>query len=251
VTVHPATMLSEPAATAARPVVTLFGGPYVTVDGHRLDVPEGGKRLLAYVCLTRGPVERRRVAGTLWPEGDDARAAGNLRSALWRLKGSGIHVLASDKSLLWVRPGTVIDVEVLYSWADRLVGGRPLPEDLDIFGWHADCLDLLPGWYEDWAVFEREHRRQLLLHALDALARHLVTAGRADRAVTVASAAVAAEPLRESAQQVLIEAHLAEGNVCEARRSFEVYRSLAVRELGVEPSRRLRRLTFGGAIMLT
>src|SRR4051794_8876718 len=70
-------------------VINLFDGPYVTVDGQRLDVPEGGKRLLAYVCLVRGPVERRRVAGALWPDGDDVRAAGNLRSALWRLKGGG------------------------------------------------------------------------------------------------------------------------------------------------------------------
>jgi|SRR4051794_22661472 len=227
-------------------VINLFDGPYVTVDGQRLDVPEGGKRLLAYVCLVRGPVERRRVAGALWPDGDDVRAAGNLRSALWRLKGGGIEVLESDKASLWIRPGTVIDVDILCSWADRLVSGHPRPGDLEVYGWHADCLELLPGWYDDWAVFEREHRRQLLLHALEALARRLLVDGRPDRAVGVAAAAVAAEPLRESAQLVLIEAHLAEGNVCEARRSYELYRELAVRELGVEPGSGLRRIVDHG-----
>jgi DNA-binding SARP family transcriptional activator len=225
-------------------VINLFDGPYVTDGGRRLDVPEGGKRLLAYVCLVRGPVDRRRVAGALWPEGDDIRAAGNLRSALWRLKCGGIHVLESDKASLWIRPGTAVDVDILCSWADRLVAGRPHPGDLEVSGWHAECLELLPGWYDDWAVFEREHRRQLLLHALEALARRLLVDDRADRAVAVAAAAVAAEPLRESAQVVLIEAHLAEGNVCEARRSYELYRELALRELGVEPGRRLRRLAY-------
>ena len=36
--------------------------------------------------------------------------------------------------------------------------------------------------------------------------------------------AVGIEPLRESAQRVLIEAHLAEGNLVEARRAFVTYR---------------------------
>ena len=41
--------------------------------------------------------------------------------------------------------------------------------------------------------------------------------------------AVRFEPLRESAQQVLIEAHLAEGNYVEALRAFQAYARLARR----------------------
>ena len=47
--------------------------------------------------------------------------------------------------------------------------------------------------------------------------------------------AVTAEPLRESAQRVLIQAHLAEGNWVEGRRSFETYRDILEHELGVQP----------------
>jgi DNA-binding SARP family transcriptional activator len=54
--------------------------------------------------------------------------------------------------------------------------------------------------------------------------------------------AVSAEPLRESAQQVLIEAHLGEGNWVEARRSFEAYRDLLEREFGTEPAPELAAL---------
>ncbi|MEV0413725.1 BTAD domain-containing putative transcriptional regulator [Streptomyces sp. NPDC050448] len=46
---------------------------------------------------------------------------------------------------------------------------------------------------------------------------------------------MSAEPLRESAQRALIEAHLAEGNLIEAMRTHDAYRDLAPRELGVEP----------------
>ncbi|TDU75151.1 bacterial transcriptional activator domain-containing protein [Streptomyces sp. KS 21] len=47
--------------------------------------------------------------------------------------------------------------------------------------------------------------------------------------------AVSAEPLREIAQRALIEAHLAEGNLIEAMRTYDTYRDLVKRELAVEP----------------
>ena len=105
--------------------------------------------------------------------------------------------------------------------------------------WGIDALDLLPGWYDDWALVERERIRQRLLHALEALSRQLVRLRRCAEAVDVAMMAVSSDPLRESAQRALIEAHLAEGNLVEGRRSFEAYRELLARELGTEPGQEL------------
>jgi DNA-binding SARP family transcriptional activator len=96
-------------------------------------------------------------------------------------------------------------------------------------------MDLLPGWYDDFVIFERERLRQRLLHALEALSRLLVDARRYAQAVEVALEAVHAEPLRESAHRTLLEAHLAEGNLVEARRGYCGYRDLIRRDLGVEP----------------
>jgi DNA-binding SARP family transcriptional activator len=100
-------------------------------------------------------------------------------------------------------------------------------------------MDLLPGWYDDWVIFERERIRQRLLHALEALSRRLVEADRCAEAVDAAISAVSADPLRESANRVLIEAHLAESNLIEARRAYQRYRDSLHRELGVEPSEAL------------
>jgi len=219
--------------------LNLFGGPYVTVGGRRVDVPEGSKRLLAFVALSEGQVERRRAAGTIWSTNDDVRAGGNLRSALWRLKGAGIDVLEADKTALWLRSGTHVDVRLLHDWAGRLIGGCPERADLRLTRWHTDSLELLPGWYDDWAIIERECIRQQLLHALEALAGHLIGSGRHAEAVGVAVTAVAIEPLRETAQRVLVETHIAEGNLVEARRAYRAYRSLLRRELGVEPGARI------------
>jgi DNA-binding SARP family transcriptional activator len=223
----------------APPVVHLFGGPFVTEGRQRLEVPEGSKRLLAFVALHRGRIERRYAAGTLWPTGDDIRATGNLRSALWRLNGAGIHLLVADKHGLAMRDDVFIDVHVVGAWAARLIGGSASRDDLGVMPWGINAMDLLPGWYDDWVLVERERIRQRLLHALEALSRQLVRVRRCAEAVEAAIVAVSAEPLRESAQRALIEAHLAEGNWVEGRRSYEAYRDLLNRELGTQPDPQL------------
>lgn len=231
-------LLSRP-GFAGGPAVLLFGGPYVMQNGDRLEVPDGSKRLLVFVALSTGRVDRRFAAGSLWPVGDDERAAGNLRSALWRLKRAGIDILDTDKRGLMLRPGTVVDVTVVCDWAARLVDGSVTQADLCAVDWRSDAMDLLPGWYDDWVIFERERIRQRLLHAVEMLSRRLVVAGRCAEAVEAAMSAVSADPLRESANRVLIEAHLAEGNLIEGRRAYERYRAIIRRELGVEPGRDL------------
>jgi DNA-binding SARP family transcriptional activator len=217
-------------------VVHLFAGPYVTVGSERREVPEGSKQLLAFVALRRRRVERRQAAGTLWPVGDDERAAGNLRSALWRLRRAGINVLAADKCSLALCADVLVDLHLVEQWATRLIEGRPTGRDLAVSPSLADALDLLPGFYDDWALMERERTRQRILHALEALSERLAAAGRYADAIEAAMLATSAEPLRESAQRVLIKAHVAEGNLTEARRSYRAYHDLMHRELGVVPS---------------
>src|ERR671913_198893 len=79
------------------PVLRLFGRPVVICEGSRYVVPEGSKRLLVFVALRHRRVDRRDAAGSLWPDGTDYRAAGNLRSALWRLNRAHIDVLRVDR----------------------------------------------------------------------------------------------------------------------------------------------------------
>jgi DNA-binding SARP family transcriptional activator len=121
-------------------------------------------------------------------------------------------------------------------WATRLIKGTVSRDDLAVSPSWADALDLLPGWYDDWALMERERVRQRILHALEALSRRLTDAGRYADAVEAAMLAISAEPLRESAQRALIEAHIGEGNLAEARRCYHAYHDLVRRELGVDPS---------------
>jgi len=220
----------------------LFGGPHLTCDGERREIPEGSKRLLVFTALHRRRVERRYTAGMLWPECSDSRAAGNLRSALWRLRGADLDVLDVDKSSIGIRAEVGIDCRNISDWASRLVNDTAETGDLRVPSVWVEALNLLPGWYDDWVLTERERMRQIVMHAFEALSNRLIIAERCPEAIDAALLAVCAEPLRESAQRCLIVAHLAEGNLIEARRSYDLYRGLLHRELGVEPSAELGRI---------
>lgn len=223
-------------------VVHLYGGPYVSINGLRAEVPERSKRLLAFLSLNGGRIERRRAAGALWPESDESRAAGSLRSALWRLREAQLDVLDCDRVTLGLRAGILIDVCVVCAWAKRVIDGTAGTSDLVATDVSGQVLDLLPGWYDDWVIYERERLRQRLIHALEALSRRLLLEGRFADAIEAAMRALAADPLRESAVRALLEAHLAEGNISVARRMYDGFVETLIGELGVQPSAELRAL---------
>jgi DNA-binding SARP family transcriptional activator len=168
----------------------------------------------------------------LWPFGDEEQAAGNLRSAVWRLGRAGIDMLDPDKWSLALSANVQAHVHLMEQWATRLIEGRVTGGDLAVSPSVADALDLLPGFYDDWALMERGRISQRTLHALEALSERLTAvAGFAD-AIEAAMLATSAEPLRESAQRTLIWAHIAEGNLTEARGRYRAYHELVYRELG-------------------
>jgi DNA-binding SARP family transcriptional activator len=102
--------------------------------------------------------------------------------------------------------------------------------------------DLLPDWYDEWLVVERESFRQSRLRALDALCDRFTRAGRLREALEAGLSSIAADPLRESAHRALIRVHLADGNAGEAIRQYRFYRRLLSERLGLEPSDRMKEL---------
>jgi DNA-binding SARP family transcriptional activator len=231
-----------PEPTSALPgsvVVRLLGGLSLHVGSRAVVVPPGSRRLLAYLALHPPGVERRQAAGVLWPTVGDARAAGNLRSALWRLHQVGCPLVGADASRLCLNEAVVVDVTDLEAWAARVLTGRPSPADLAVDPGPVVEAELLPGWYDDWVLVLRDRLRLRLLHALEALGSQLAHAGRPREAVEAVHVAVLAEPLRESGQRALIEAHQAAGDWVAARRQFDAFRILLRREIGVDPSEEL------------
>jgi DNA-binding SARP family transcriptional activator len=216
-------------------VLGVLNGPRLIVDGQAVAMPESCLRLLVYLAFRRRPAPRRAVAAVLWPDSSEARAGGNVRSAMWRLRAAGATVRDGPGGLM-PGPGLIMDLDEVAGWAGRLLTARDedgdlrVPDDVDA------ALDLLPAWCDDWVVFERERVRDRVLRALELVSARLSARDRHAEAVDAAIAAVYSEPLRESAQRALLQAHLAEGNQVEAHRAYRAYAKLLDVELGLAPS---------------
>lgn len=191
--------------------------------------------VVALIALSPAPVERSVVAGTIWGEVAESRANGNLRSTLWRLRKVADGLVDESHGRLAIDGDVSIDHRDVAAWADRLIRHVSTAADLDRRISPVD-MELLPGHYDDWIVFERERLRQRLLHAVEALALAQAALGRYGDAIESAMIAIAADPMRESAHRVAVECHLAEHNVVEAYREQSVYVQIMERELGVAPS---------------
>jgi DNA-binding SARP family transcriptional activator len=194
--------------------------------GGTLRVPLPAQRLLAYLALQERPQPRRPVACTLWADLDDQQAAARLRSTLWRLPcPDGDRLIDADGGRLQL--SATVDVDVRMARDDGRVG------DLELS--HL-CGEVLSDWTEDWVAIERERFRQLRLHRLEQRSEQARHQGRFDLALQAALAAVAVEPLRESAHRHVMLVHLAEQNPSEALRQYDFVRTMLRDELGLAPS---------------
>jgi DNA-binding SARP family transcriptional activator len=212
----------------------------LTCFGERVPLPSPCQRLLALLALHDRALRRSVIAATLWIEASEERAAGNLRSALWKLRRSGHALVEVGDSRISLASGLRVDLNEASAQAHRLLGTGELAEaDFD------DALlanDLLPDWYDDWLLIERERFRELRLRALDALCERHAAMGRSSRAVECGLAAVRGDPLRESSHRALIRIYLAEGNQAEAVHQYHMYRQLLSGRLGLNPSAQMTAL---------
>lgn len=229
-------------ATRPRLQLKLLRGFELRHDDEPADLPTNGQRLLAFLAVRGRAQHRTTVAGTLWIDRTEDRAAASLRTALWQARRIDRQLVTARGSYLALGPEVVIDVTDAVERSRRLAldpsalsetGADPADLSVD---------DLLPEWYDDWVLLERERLRQIHLHSLEAISQGLSVLGMHAMAVEAAMAAVAAEPLRESAQRVLIAAYMAEGNTFEAVRQFDAFTLLLDDALGIPPSEATRAL---------
>ena len=241
----PSPIFAEDRKHAVAIRLSLLDGFELRVDGTPVEVTLGGQRLLAFLAVQERPVLGEYVAACLWADRSSEHARANLRAALDRIRLPGLMLVDIAASHLRLGPDVSVDFRDAIDGARILLSARSEVAEGD-FEEFLMSGDVLPGWHEDWVVIERERLRQLRLHALEALCRRLTEAGKLAEAIDVGLAAVAADPLRESAHRVLIKAHLAEGNRAEAVRQCEVYRELLWSGLGVSPSAQLKALMTDG-----
>jgi DNA-binding SARP family transcriptional activator/tetratricopeptide (TPR) repeat protein len=147
----------------------LLGQFSIRLDGDSVELASRpAQSLFAYLILQPGKQHRReRLAGLLWPDSTESSARNNLRQALYKIRRSlgqdGHQYIAADRFHANFNPdlGYWLDVEVFERELDP---EEPLEQWLRVLDAYGG--DLLPGFYDDWVVMERErlgvlHQRKM------------------------------------------------------------------------------------------
>ncbi|WP_461174747.1 transcriptional regulator [Arthrobacter sp. Z1-9] len=209
-------------------------------DTELLHVATRQQRLITALAI-HGPRPRSYLGGLLWPEIAEPRALESLRVA--------VHLISRQVPGLLINSGTVLSLsELVEVDLHRL---RAQIRELGRAGLNGNVFsllqqlrdsDLLPGWYEDWVLFEQNRLQQDRLHAYHLIARESLLHGDYESALEAAEAALALEPLYESAVGLLIEAERRRGNNAAALRAFVSYESRLKEDMSLVPSEAIRRL---------
>lgn len=219
--------------------IALLGRFALRVDGVAVAVAPSAQRLLAFLGV-HGRCARDYVAGVLWPELADGRALASLRTAVWRVRSLTVEALSVTHRDIGLHPRVAVDLHAVIDAAKRVPHPNqagPTAVDVHAIGRVLTrCGELLPGWYDDWVVLERERTRLLRVRALEALAERLLGDGATSDALQVAMTATVIEPFRDSAHAAVLRAYVSEGNSAQALEHYLRYRTLLHDELGVEPS---------------
>lgn len=183
------------------------------------------------------------MSGRLWPDLTQEHAFGCLRSTLWRI-GDCDGLLEATRNDLVLGHWVEVDATELETCAETILRRGRIADEAEV-----DLLvhsaHLLPDWYDDWVVDERERLAELRVLALELVADELIDAGAYREAALVAKAAVRVDPLRESATRLLIRLHLATGNACEAVRVYRSFTERLSHDLELEPSPQIVELVGG------
>jgi len=184
-----------------------------------------GRRLLAYLCVRNKGVPRHVAAAELCPDEPEDVGRANLRRALWHLPTGWVSVAG---------PELILEAETDLAHARQVAGGAISGQPLTLEDISLLSNDILPGWNEDWLLAAQDSFHLLRVQALEAACRTMVASNHV-LAIQAGAAAVAAEPLSESAVEALISAHLAQHNRHQAAQCFKSLEQRLRTELGVAP----------------
>ena len=194
------------------------------------------KILLAYLLLTRGtPHPRERLAGMLWPESNESQARKNLRQALWHLrKALGDPYLQVDKRSIAfdLTSDYWLDIALLEDTRDQ-----DLQAEVSIYKG-----ELLPGFYEDWILLERDRLEAAYERKVHLLLTQLVQEEQWMEVLHWAEQWIAQGKVPEPAYRALMLAHAAQGELPKVETAYRRCVEALQREIGVEPAEETSKL---------
>lgn len=213
-------------------------------DGVQVQVAARQQRLVAALAI-RGPCLRSYLVGLLWPEHPDVRALESLRVSVHLISRQVPGLIVNEGQLLSLDCRVIVDLDRLRASVKAATNSQVVGNG-DLFLLR-ECRDavLLPGWFEDWVIFEQNRLQQDRLRAFTTLSRKSLAASDPDIAAAAAEAALEIEPLYEDAVRNLICAELKRGSFAAALRVYERFRKHLAEDMDLVPSESLQTFIAG------
>lgn len=227
--------------------IRLLGQFGIKLDGRPVPLPSRpAQSLFAYLALSADAAHRReKLAGLLWPDSSDDNARRNLRQSLWHIRkalgDAAPRYLHSDDMTVSFAPTAAANYWLDVALLEKPTDANATPEELmavvAVYGG-----ELLPGYYDDWVVWQRERQQTLFERKMEQLLDKLTAVHRWNDLLEWGERWLAFGQSPEAAYRALMIAHAGRGDLA---RTAAVYRRCVkalAKELGVEPSPQTRAL---------
>ncbi len=217
--------------------IHLLGQFNLLKNGVAIDIQSRpAKTLLAYLALTLGTHHpRERLAGLLWPDSSESNARRNLRQALWRLRkaiGESYLLVDTMSIALSAAADVWLDVSALEDAAD-------LDTKTAVSVYEGE---LLPGFYEDWVLLERDRLGAVFERKMQRWLAQLLETQRWADARDWAERWIAQGQIPEGGYRAVMISYAAEGELSKVDATYRRCVNALQQELGVEPSHDTRML---------
>jgi DNA-binding SARP family transcriptional activator len=207
--------------------------------------------LFSYLLLARNRMHSRNVLASLfWVDATEEHARGCLNTSLWRLRQvleangtrPGTYLIINHQNEVGFNPASDhwLDVDVLERCIHPVLA-RPVEK---VTNTEAQALedslnlyrgDLLEGFYDDWALRERERLRFLYLNGLAFLMRYYQIKNAYEKSLVCGQRILALDPLREEIHRDMIRLYMQNGQRALAIRQYQICCSILTEELNILP----------------
>ena len=236
--------------------VNLLGGFSLLAGGASVRLESvKSQALLAFLALEPGPHARTKLAGFLWPEIAEERAARNLRHALWDVRrafaAAAPEAIVGSRTQVAFAPTDRVTVDAATVMAaGRRTGAGEDEARRELEAAAELCRgDLLDGMFladaeefESWLVVQRERVRAQACEVLRRLVQINRRRGDPGAALAHARRLVALDSWREEAHRAVMEILALLGEPAAALGQFETCRQVLAEQLQTLPTAETVRL---------
>ena len=233
--------------------ISLLGTVRVTHQELPTEITMGHavKALLGYLTLFRHRFHAREVlAGLFWGDSTEKQARSCLSTTLWRLRKvlepgdipKGAYLVTTPNGEVGFNRNSNhwLDVAAFECETEQILAkhfSKLTAEDVSNLETALNIYkgDLLEGYYNDWALRERERLRSLYLKSLNHLLRYFSCKGAYEEGLACGRIILNLDPLREEIHREMMLLYYRCGQRALALKQYEKCLETLDSELGVAP----------------